>query len=148
MTLDKIKEMLVRHEGLVCHLYKCTADKNTIGVGRNLDVNGISEDEALYMLDNDIKRVQEELTKNWGCWRTMPEKARMVCIDMTFQMGITGFMKFRKTRQLMELGMWLEASEEILFSKYNLQTPSRAAYNSRQLALCGQNGKDKRRASK
>jgi len=136
MTPDKIKEMLVRHEGLVCHLYKCTADKNTIGVGRNLDVNGISEDEALYMLDNDIKRVQEELTKNWGCWRTLPEKARMVCIDMTFNLGIQGFMRFKRTRELMELGMFLKASEEVLDSKYAVQLPIRSLYNSRQLALC------------
>ena len=136
MTPDKIKEMLVRHEGLVCHLYKCTADKNTIGVGRNLDVNGISEDEALYMLDNDIKRVQEELTKNWGCWRTLPEKARMVCIDMTFNLGIQGFMRFKRTRELMELGMFLKASEEVLNSKYAVQLPIRSLYNSRQLALC------------
>ena len=35
---------------------------------------------------------KEELTKNWGVWRTFPEKARLVCIDMAFQMGITGFM--------------------------------------------------------
>ena len=146
----EVKQMLIRHEGVVCHVYKCTAvpPRNTIGCGRNLDDNGISEEEAMYLLDNDIKRVKEELNMNFGAWRTMPEKARMVCIDMTFQMGITGFMKFRKTRQLMELGMWLEASEEILDSKYNLQTPSRCAYNSRQLALCGQNGKDKRRAPK
>ena len=136
MTPDKIKEMLVRHEGLVCHLYKCTADKNTIGVGRNLDVNGISEDEALYMLDNDIKRVQEELTKNWGCWRTLPEKARMVCIDMTFNLGIQGFLGFKRTRELMELGMFLKASEEVLNSKYAVQLPIRSLYNSRQLALC------------
>ena len=136
MTPDKIKEMLVRHEGLVCHLYKCTADKNTIGVGRNLDVNGISEDEALYMLDNDIKRVQEELTKNWGCWRTLPEKARMVCIDMTFNLGIQGFMRFKRTRELMELGMFLKASEEVLDSRYAVQLPNRSLYNSRQLALC------------
>ncbi len=144
----EVKQMLVRHEGIRIFPYKCSENYLTISCGRNLETNGISEEEAMYLLDNDIKRVKEELNMNFGAWRTMPEKARMVCIDMTFQMGITGFMRFKKTRQLMELGMWLEASEEILDSKYNLQTPSRCAYNSRQLALCGQNGKDKRRASK
>ena len=144
----EVKQMLVRHEGIRIFPYKCSENYLTISCGRNLETNGISEEEAMYLLDNDIKRVKEELNMNFGAWRTMPEKARMVCIDMTFQMGITGFMKFRKTRQLMELGMWLEASEEILRSRYNLQTPSRCAENSRLLALCGQNGKDKRRASK
>jgi len=136
----EVKQMLVRHEGVVCHVYKCTAEppRDTIGCGRNLSDNGISEEEAMYLLDNDIKRVKEELNKNFGAWRTMPEKARMVCIDMVFNLGITGFMKFKKTRQLMELGLWLEASEEILRSKYAVQLPNRSAFNSRQLALCQQ----------
>ena len=138
MNQDKIKDMLVRHEGLRLHAYKCSEGFLTLGVGRNLDANGISEDEAMYMLDNDIKRVTKNLENVWGVYRTFPEKARMVCIDMSFQMGISGFMNFRQTRALMEMGAWLEASEELLRSKYAVQTPNRAAYNSRQLALCQQ----------
>ena len=138
MNQDKIKDMLVRHEGLRLHAYKCSEGFLTLGVGRNLDANGISEDEAMYMLDNDIKRVTKNLENVWGVYRPFPEKARMVCIDMSFQMGISGFMNFRQTRELMEMGSWLEASEELLRSKYAIQTPSRALYNSRQLALCQQ----------
>lgn len=137
MSFDiEIKDMLIKHEGLVCNTYKCSEGKLTIGVGRNLEANGISEDEALYMLDNDIERVKESLDKSFKMWRCMPKRARMVCIDMTFQMGITGFLGFRKTIALMQMGMWLEASEEVLDSKYAIQTPNRAAFNSRQLALC------------
>ena len=136
MNNNEIKDMLIKHEGLVCNLYKCSEDKLTIGVGRNLEANGISEDEAHYLLDNDIKRVIESLDKSFKMWRCMPKRARMVCIDMTFQMGITGFLGFRKTIALMQMGMWLEASEEVLDSKYARQTPNRAAFNSRQLALC------------
>jgi lysozyme len=138
--MDKIKEMLVKHEGLVCHVYDDSLGYKTIGVGRCLDKNGISEDEAMYLLDNDIKRVIESLDKHWHVWRSFPELAQMVCIDCTFQMGITGWMAFRHTRALMEMECWIEASEEILRSKYANQTPNRAAYNSRQLALC-QNAK-------
>ena len=148
MKQEEIKQMLIKHEGMVCSPYKCSEGFLTLGVGRNLDANGISEDEAMYLLDNDIKRVIESLNKNWGAWMTQPSNARMVSIDCTFQMGITGWMAFRHTRALMEMGCWLEASEEILRSKYAIQTPSRAAYNSRQLALCGQDGKDIRRPSK
>jgi len=142
--LDRIVEMLKRHEGLRLNPYHCSANKLTIGIGRNLEDRGITESEAFYLLHGDINLVQEELTKNWGVWRTFPEKARLVCIDMTFQMGITGFIKFRETRKLMELGKWLEASEEVLRSRYAVQTPNRALYNSRQLALCNKDGqKDK-----
>ena len=141
---DKVVEMLKRHEGLRTFPYNCSEGFLTLGIGRNLDANGISEEEAHYLLYNDINKVQKELTKNWGVWRTFPERARMVCIDMAFQMGITGFMSFRETRKLMELGKWLEASEEVLRSRYSIQTPNRALYNSRQLALCNIDGqKDK-----
>jgi lysozyme len=148
--LEDIKKMLIRHEGLSCNLYKCTANppRNTIGVGRNLDDNGISEDEAMYMLDNDIKRVIANLDKMWPVWRQLPLKAQMVSIDATFQMGILGWMNFRHTRALMEMGCFLEASEEILRSRYATQTPNRAAYNSRQLALCQNAKKDIRPTSK
>ena len=137
---DKVVDMLKRHEGLRTFPYNCSEGFLTLGIGRNLDANGISEEEAHYLLYNDIKKVQEELTKNWGVWRTFPEKARMVCIDMAFQMGIAGFMSFTETRKLMELGKWLEASEEVLRSRYAVQTPNRALYNSRQLALCNIDG--------
>jgi lysozyme len=92
----------------------------------------------MYLLENDLSRVVKNLDKIWHAWRVMPERARLVCIDMSFQLGITGFMNFRQTRALMEMGCWLEASEELLRSKYATQTPNRAAYNSRQLALCQQ----------
>jgi len=147
MSFDtEIKDMLIRHEGLVCSPYKCSEGKLTIGVGRNLEANGISEDEAHYLLDNDIKRVKENLDRSFKMWRCMPKRARLVCIDMAYQMGISGFLGFRKTIALMQMDMWLEASEEILRSKYNEQTPNRCAYNSRQLALC-HGEKIKRRSS-
>ena len=146
---ENIKEMLIKNEGLVLQLYKCKNNKNSIGVGRNLDANGISEDEAMYLLENDIQRVVDNLDKNWSVFRTFPPLAQEVCIDCTFQMGITGWMNFRRTRALMEMGAWLEASEEILRSKYATKdTPNRAARNSRKLALCQNAKRDIRPTSK
>jgi|TARA_Y100000015_G_C2356172_1_gene73010 lysozyme len=145
--IAKIKEMLLRHEGLRLFPYQDHLGYQTIGIGRCIEKIGITEDEAMYLLANDIKRVEDNLDKNFGAWRTFPEKARLVCIDMTFQMGITGFMGFKQTRQLMQDGLWLEASEEMLRSKWATQTPHRALYNSRQIALC-HNGKDNGRPSK
>ena len=54
MDLDALKKQLIMHEGLKLTPYRCTADKLTIGVGRNLDDVGITQDEAEYLLDNDI----------------------------------------------------------------------------------------------
>ena len=146
---DEIEEMLIKNEGMMCNLYKCKSDKHTIGVGRNLTDNGISEEESIYLLKNDIKRVYANLDKHWPVWRSFPYKAQKVCIDLTFNLGINGFMNFRRTRALMEMGMWLQASEELLDSKYTLQVGDRAYRNSAMLSECNQHGKEKlRRSSK
>ena len=145
---ENIKEMLIKNEGLVLQVYKDSLGYDTIGVGRCLSKNGISEDEAMYLLENDINRVVANLDKVWEVWRSFPVPAQEVCVDCTFQMGITGFMNFRRTRALMEMGAWLEASEEILRSKYAVQTPNRAARNSRKLALCKSAKKNIRPTSK
>jgi lysozyme len=60
---DLLALTLQRHEGLRLRLraYRDTVGKLTIGYGRNLDDRGISEDEAGFMLDNDIDLVVAEL---------------------------------------------------------------------------------------
>tara|TARA_R100000231_G_scaffold50965_4_gene43123 strand:+ start:3716 stop:4189 length:474 start_codon:yes stop_codon:yes gene_type:complete len=135
-NLDLIKETIKKHEGLVLFAYECSEGKTSLGYGRNLDDTGITEEEANYLLDNDVDKVIDNLDEYWPVWRDMPVQAQAVCIDMTFQMGITGFMNFRRTRALMEMGDFVGASEECLRSKWAEQTPSRANYNSRQLYLC------------
>ena len=53
--LERIKEQLVRHEGLRMKPFRCTAGKLTIGIGRNLDDYGISQTESYVLLENDIQ---------------------------------------------------------------------------------------------
>jgi lysozyme len=59
--MDRIKEQLVRHEGLRLKPYRCTAGKLTIGVGRNLEDKGISQQEAYELLENDIRECEVQL---------------------------------------------------------------------------------------
>ncbi len=59
--LERIKEQLVRHEGLGLKPYRCPAGKLTIGYGRNLDDTGISKAEAYELLSNDIRCCEEQL---------------------------------------------------------------------------------------
>jgi len=61
MNYDAIKKQLTLHEGRKNKPYKCTSGKITIGVGRNLDDNGLSEDEIDYLLTNDVLRCEKEL---------------------------------------------------------------------------------------
>ena len=54
MNQDLIAQ-LKRHEGFRAKPYQCSANKTTIGYGRNLQDVGITEGEAVSLLNNDIQ---------------------------------------------------------------------------------------------
>ena len=77
----------------------------TIGVGRNVakDGLGISQEEAEFMLMNDIERVEEEI-KNFPI-EHLNEARRAIIIDMAFNMGITRFNPTMWKKTYTELGL-------------------------------------------
>jgi lysozyme len=58
------KELLIKHEGIRFTPYKCSMGRWTIGIGRNLSDKGITKEEALYLLDNDIKECERDLAND------------------------------------------------------------------------------------
>ena len=133
---DLIKKRLIDFEGLVLKAYTCPTGYISVGVGRNLETNGITEEEAMYLLNNDIAAVIGKLDKHWIAWRKLPITAQYVCIDLVFNMGINSFMSFRMTRAHMEMGDFENAGIELLKSKYAKQVGRRAIFNSEQLKSC------------
>ena len=59
-TVKRLKDMLIRHEGLKLKPYLCTAGKLTIGVGRNIQDRGITYQEAMMLLENDIRLIKAQ----------------------------------------------------------------------------------------
>ena len=133
---ELIRKRLIDFEGLVLKSYVCPTGYTSVGVGRNLETNGITEEEAMYLLNNDIKTVIKKLDKHWITWRKLPITAQYVCIDLVFNMGVNSFMSFRKTRAYMEMGDFEKAGIELLDSQYAKQVGRRAIFNSEQLASC------------
>jgi len=133
---DLIKKRLIDFEGLVLKAYVCPTGYISVGVGRNLETNGITEEEAMYLLNNDIADVIGKLDKHWIAWRKLPITAQYVCIDLVFNMGINSFMSFRMTRAHMEMGDFEKAGIELLNSKYAKQVGRRGIFNSEQLKSC------------
>jgi len=95
---ETIEEMLIRHEGLRFTPYRCTAEKLTIGVGRNLDDKGISKDEAMLMFYNDLEECERDLSNKVfkGRFFEFPGPVQGVLINMRFQHGPGGFRRYRK----------------------------------------------------
>ena len=119
-----LKALITAHEGKRSKVYADTNGILTIGVGRNLEDVGLSEDEIQYLLDNDIKRVLND------CWHHLPwfgdltEERQFVVIDMMFNLGLGGFLKFKKMIAALEKGDYQEAAAQIIDSQL---APSRKA---------------------
>lgn len=131
---DKLTAMLVDHEGMRRKPYRCTAGKLTIGVGRNLDDRGISPDEAMYMLANDIRDSRRELSAAFSWFDKLDEVRQAVLIDMCVNLGLSRLQGFRNTLALIGVGKYEAAAQEMLNSKWAEQVGRRAQRLSRMMA--------------
>lgn len=122
---SRLEEMLIKHEGKRSLPYECSAGKITIGVGRNLDDMGLSEDEILYLLRNDIARCETELNR-YPWFRMMDDARRDACINLVFNMGLTRFRQFKKMIKAFEDRDYERAADELLDSRYSLQVGKRS----------------------
>jgi len=126
MNKEKLVEELKRDEGVVLTLYKCSANKNTIGVGRNVDDRGITEDESDYLLSNDIDICIKELESTFSWYKNLSDARQRVCINMCFNLGLSRLMGFKKFLAAMEVADWKEAGVQMLDSKWSRQVGARS----------------------
>lgn len=115
--LTKQQEMLIRHEGLKLRLYKCTANKWSIAIGRNLEDRGISEDEAIYMLNNDVRDFYNELKRSLPWYESLNDVRRAALMSMAF-MGVPKLLLFKKMLAAITKNDWNEAAKQALDSKW------------------------------
>lgn len=125
--MDRIKEQLVRHEGLRLKPYRCTAGKLTIGIGRNLDDCGITQSEAYVMLINDIMNCEKQLQASMpDIYNGLDEVRKSVLLNMCFNLGVSGLLGFKNTLALVKAGDWERAANNMLVSKWAKQVGRRA----------------------
>lgn len=126
MDLDKLKQMIVLHEGKKLWPYRCTAGKLTIGIGHNLEAKGISNAVADLMYEEDIKEVIDDLHIIFESFDNLPEQIQLVLADMRFQLGGYGFRKFKKMIKAVNNSNWKEMIVQMKDSRWYKQTRNRA----------------------
>ncbi|MDT8446175.1 MAG: glycoside hydrolase family protein [bacterium] len=126
LNLRRLKAELLRHEGLRLKPYLCPAGKLTVGVGRNLEDRGLSEEEADYLLENDLQYCADALATQLPWTVQLPLEVREVLINMTFNLGITGLLGFKKTLESLQRRDWKAAAQEMLDSRWATQVGPRA----------------------
>ncbi len=136
MNTFKLIDELTIDEGKRNKPYKDSVGKLTIGVGRNLDDVGVSDDEIALMLQNDINRTMAKLRANLTWFDVLSEIRQRVLANMAFNMGVDGMLKFTKTLGLVKAGRYDEAAAEMLNSTWAKQVGVRAT----RLATMMKNG--------
>jgi lysozyme len=123
---QEIQKHLIEEEGMKLKPYKCTAGKLTIGVGRNLEDKGISESEALYLLDQDITQCISALEKIFPSFYLFSRGRKVALVSMIFQLGEAGFKKFKATIEAVNRLDFKGAASHARNSLWAKQTPNRA----------------------
>lgn len=126
MNKAKLAEQLKKHEGLRLKPYKDTVGKSTIGIGRNLEDKGITEQEALFMLNNDVDYFYTNLSKILPWFNNIDDARQNVLVNMAFNLGVSGLMSFKNTLKLAQKGQYIAASSAMLDSKWAKQVGYRA----------------------
>ncbi len=126
MINESLIKQLKEHEGLKLKPYKCTEGYVTIGYGRNLETNGISELEAELMLVRDIQESIKFLDQLFPWWKRLSEQRKNVIVDMHFNMGSTKLIEFHKMIDAIVNEDFWAASSEMLNSKWAKQVGARA----------------------
>ena len=124
--MTALEDQLIDHEGLEFKPYQCTADKLTIGVGRNIEDRGITEDEARYLLKNDIKIVEDELLEKKPVVAGLDAVRQRVLVDMGFNLGIPTLLKFQNMWAAIEEEDFETAADEAMDSRWAKQVGRRA----------------------
>ncbi|MCK5132412.1 MAG: glycoside hydrolase family protein [Candidatus Sabulitectum sp.] len=134
-----LRNLIKKHEGLRLKPYLCTEGKLTIGYGRNLDATGIvgkeaeiilsegiSEQAAEFLLENDIVKAHGELKLNIPYWDELSEVRRAVLVDMCFNLGLRGLLKFKRMFLALKEDRYKDAAKEMLDSTWATQVKGRA----------------------
>lgn len=124
--LDIVREQLKRDEGVKSKPYRDSVGILTIGCGRNLEHVGLFPDEINYLLENDIKRAENDARALFPSFDELSDNRKAVLINMAFNLGMDRLGKFRKFRRAVEAKDFDNAYVEMVSSMWADQVGPRA----------------------
>ena len=138
----KMLEQLRRHEGLRLAPYRCPAGFLTVGYGHNLDADpvpgmerrsALTEGEAEALLQRDTDACGRALDAAFPVWRSLGEARQAVLLNMAFNLGVQGLLRFTRTLEAVKRGDFETAAREMLDSKWRRDVKGRALELAEQM---------------
>lgn len=142
LELDLALKLVKEAEGFYAETYLCPAGKLTQGFGRNLEVHPLSDDEKEEL--NEDGSVSEEVARKWAIKELKECEAKLsqniiynnqspirkaVLLDMCFNIGYAGLMKFKKMWFALGNKDYPEASRQAKDSAWYVQVGNRGKRN-------------------
>jgi len=142
-TYNKLLESVRKHEGYRNKVYLDTLGKRTVGVG-HLCVEDFWEDNKEYEESFLMEILQKDLqgaidgAENLCEDLKISDNAKIIIIEMIFQLGKTGVSKFRNMWKALQQDppSYSVAATEMLDSRWAKQTPNRAKEMSDHMRNC------------
>ena len=114
-------ERIAENEGFRSKVYKCSEGVDTFGHG----LTYITEEESLHIVAGRVPKKHLKLLDKLDWYKELPPMVQGVIIVMTYQIGTSGMLKFKKMIANMKEKDWAGASEEMKDSLWYRQTPGR-----------------------
>ena len=142
LQLDLALKLVKEAEGFIKEPYLCPAGKLTQGYGRNLEVHPLSPEEQREL--NEDGTVPEWVAEKWALmellecevklntnliYQKLSEVRKAVLLDMCFNIGYTGLMKFKKMWFALGNKDYPEASRQAKDSAWYTQVGNRGKRN-------------------
>ena len=118
---NKLVDRILENEGFKAKPYQCSEGVWTIGHG----ITYLTEEESKRIVADRIAEKHLGLGGTLDWYNDLPPEVQGVILEMTFQMGTSGMLQFRKMIEAMKDKDWKRASLEMKDSKWYRQTPNR-----------------------
>jgi len=135
--MSKLLENIKKSEGFRPRVYQCTEGHDTIGYGFAIKDLHLDEDISTMILERKIAKLVKRVGDRLPYLYTVPIEVHDVLVEMAYQMGVSGLLKFKKTLMYIETKDYKDASVEMLDSRWAKQTPNRAKKLSDIMASAG-----------
>ncbi len=110
-------DQLLEHEGFRLRVYNDSLGIPTIGCGRNLRDRGITKDEALTLLNNDVDECIYDLA-SFGWFITLDPVRQRALVDLRFNLGPSKLRGFTKMLSALASSDWATAAKELIASHW------------------------------